>query len=65
MEEAFHPWFDDGLLSRRPDDPARQYRGLGFTGHVRFLDFREFGGGRDNPVWVTQVRDPVDSFVSW
>ena len=63
MNEAFLPSFSKGLIAQSPPDPLRHYRGLAFTGHVRFLDFRRLG--RDNPVWVSQVRDPVDSFVSW
>ncbi len=61
---AFSPLFSDGLLARVPDEPGRRYSGLGFTGHVRFLDFSKFKG-RLNPVWVTQIRNPVDTFISW
>lgn len=33
-----------------------------FLSHIRFIDFREFN--RTPPIWISQVRDPTERFIS-
>ena len=50
-------------LTDPPSDSDAPYRRRALSGHFRFLDFEGFPG-QANPIWLTQVRDPADKYIS-
>ncbi|TRY76717.1 hypothetical protein TCAL_07928, partial [Tigriopus californicus] len=48
-------FFVKGYFSRPNEKEA-------FLAHIRFIDFRAFNG--TPPIWISQVRDPLERFIS-